>query len=93
MSTTPPLGPPPQKKKEHVHFVLSISTQEHGQIPTGQPPKGGCVFVPLRLCQKPSTEESCGGAGPALPAHYISPVVWGRPSQVKSPPVLPRSCL
>lgn len=57
--------------------MLSISTQEHGQIPMGQPPKGGCVFLPLHLCQKPSTKKSCRGAGPALPAHYTSPVVWG----------------
>lgn len=53
---TLPLWPitPPQI----VHFVLSMSSPEHGQLSSDQPHKVGSVFLCLHLCQKSSAEES-----------------------------------
>lgn len=48
------LSPSPQI----VHFVLSMSSPEHGQLSSDQPHKVGSVFLCLHLCQKSSTEES-----------------------------------
>lgn len=52
-----------------VHFVLSIYLPEFGQIPSGQLPKGGWIFLHLLWHQKPSAEEEkpCGPTLQSVP--------------------------